>query len=242
MNNKIYLKETKDNLWTNNPALAMLITCLIIIIPAIWKISLLEDILGPLSTLLIIFLPAYITVKMNLRHNISKSTAFIFNDGHLYAIQLFETKERLVNNSSSDIINMPAGTVAQAASISNNLKTAKQTMAYENEIRDRRENPAAFYAGLQDVMDFKANNPNQVKHYTNLTGYDRYVKDHGENCGLMRLDTDTARYTFAELKNPKIEKISLKTFLISFDDEGNIRRTIKFSKCFDKLIEDIQYM
>lgn len=240
MKEKVYVKTTKDNIWANNPVVATLIFFTVFYIFVVMNLGLISRIFGPLDIVVVFVLPAYILLKLNLRHNISKSTAFIACDGHMYAIQLFETKKKLVEGDNRSTIYMPSGTIAQAATLPNNAKAAKQTLAYENEIRERRDDKNSFLIGLDDVKRYRKEHPNEIEHYSDLKGYEKFVKDHGENCGLIRSDTDKANYTFAELKSPQIEKVGLKTFWISFNDEQNVRRKIKFTKCYGDLIDDIK--
>ncbi|RKM55734.1 hypothetical protein D6853_09275 [Butyrivibrio sp. X503] len=242
MDDRIYMKTSKDNLWTNNPWLCFALMGIVIVPWAvhIGPFRLFLYIPVPIEFALMILVPTIFFIIMNQRHNMSKSTAFIVKDRRLYAIQLHDTKKKLVEGGSSGTFYAPAGSAAQMAALPDNIKAAKQNLTYAAEVMERRKNPQAFFEGLEEVINYKEQNPDKVDYYTTLSRVEKFMADSFENAGLMRVNADNAMYAFSELKNPRIEKVGKKTFHVSFDDDNEVRRTIIFTNCFGNIINDIQ--
>lgn len=247
MEDKIYMKTKDDGIWEKNATLGFglyLIVYLIIFFGSIFGFTFL-NIPGFILAIWLVFISVFLIVKSviaNQSRNMSKSTAFIERDGKLYAVQLLYTRKNLGTETTRNIIYMPSGTIFQAATLSNNIKVAKDVQTHEREVRERRNNCISFSIGLDDILQYLEKNPNDYKvlpnnkrsKLDNLFMYDR------ENAGMPTIITENANYNFLILNNPKIINENKKNFTISFYNEKNELCNAKFSNCFDKIVNDIK--
>lgn len=250
MNDKIYFKTRYDGIYESSPNVAFAIqVCISILIyfPAQFALAYLFRSISMNFVIIVGFL-LYLTVNvtlmmmLNSSRNMSKSTAFINRDGKLYAIQLLYTNKDLGTETNRTPLYMPAGTLAQAATLSNNAKVAQNVQAHEHEVRQRRNNVVSFSIGLDDILHYIENNP-EVYHARcdkELSKADFIFKYNIQNQGMATIVTPNATYNFLILNSPKIVKETKKYFVVTFKNEQNQICTSKFTNCYDHLIEDIK--
>lgn len=244
MKDIIYTKTTKDNLWTNNPHIAFSLMIFPITILFIASIFIIPPLLGFLIWIeffLVLIVPTVLTLKLNQRYNMSKSTAFIKRNNILYVVQLLYTKKDL-GKAYKNTIYAPSGSILEAATLDNNIKAAEYVQTHEKEIRERRKNINNFSLGLTDILTYLAEKP---KRYSVIPNEKRSKIDNIfmydlENNGMCDISTKNAEYKFLILKNPKIINKNKKTFTVSFDNEKGEYCTAKFTNCFDGIIEEIE--
>lgn len=247
MEDKIYIKTKYDGIWEKNVTLGFalyLIVYLIIFFGSIFGFCFL-NIPGFILAIWLVFISIFLIVKsviINQSRNLSKSTAFIERDGKLYVIQLLYTRKSLETETNRNIVYMPSGTKAQAATLYNNFKAAMNVQAHEKEVSERRNNCISFSIGLDDILQHLEKNPNDYKVLANnkRTKLDNLFMYDRENAGMPTIGTENAYYNFLILNNPKIINENKKNFTISFYNEKNELCNAKFSNCFDKIVKDIK--
>lgn len=247
MEDKIYMKTKDDGIWEQNATLGFglyLVVYLIIFFGSIFGFTFL-NIPGFILAIWLVFISVFLIVKsvvVNQSRNMSKSTAFIERDGKLYAVQLLYTRKSLGTETTRNIVYMPSGTIFQAATLNNNIKVAKDVQAHEKEVRERRNNCVSFSIGLDDILQYLSENPNDYKVLPNnkRTKLDNLFMYDRENAGMPTIITENANYNFLILNNPKIINENKKNFTISFYNEKNELCNAKFSNCFDKIVKDIK--
>lgn len=246
MEDKIYMKNQDGGIWEKNPNFAYAITMLLGMIPYFVITFLMTYILPDTAAVIIgfvLFIVVLVSmaIKLNQRHNMSKSTAFIQRDGKLYAVQLLYTKKELGTETSRNIIYMPSGTILQAAALKNNFEVAWDVQAHEKEVRERRQKAASFSVALDDILGYLKVNP---KKYHLLPDSKRSKLDNlfmynVENNGLVDIETKNAKYKFLILNNPEIINQNKKQFTINFYNEKNELCTAKFSNCYGNIVDGI---
>ncbi|MBD5106465.1 MAG: hypothetical protein HDT41_05750 [Lachnospiraceae bacterium] len=252
MNDEVYLKTETGGLWEKNTRLAFAIYTFIgiiifftfllaipLFIPTI-PITLWSVVIFILFLIILV----YLTVKLNQRHNMSKSTAFIKRDGKLYAIQLLYTKEKLGTETSRNMIYMPSGTALQSTTLDNNFKVATDVLAYEKDIRERREKAESFVIALDDILEHLSNKPEEYHLLSDnkRTKLDNLFRYHVENNGLAYIETKNSTYNFLILDNPEIMNRNKNNFTIAFHNEKNEKCTAKFTNCYGNIMEEIDKM
>ena len=249
MEDKIFMKTKYDGIWEKNATLGFGLYLIIYLILLFGSIFVFIFIGIPTFVLYIwlVFIFIFFIIKSflsNQSKNMSKSTAFIERDGKLYAIQLLYTKKELGTETSRNIIYMPSGTILQAGTLYNNIKVATDVQVHEKEVRERRNNPVAFSIALDDILAYLEKHPKNYKVLPNnkRTKLDNLFMYDRENAGMPAIVTANANYNFLILNNPQIINENKKNFIISFSNEKNEACTVKFSNCYDKLIEEIRKM
>lgn len=246
MEDKIYMKNQEGGIWENNPHLAYAIAILLGMIPY-FVITFLIACILPVTAAVIIGFVLFIVVlvsmamKLNQRHNMSKSTAFIQRDGKLYAIQLLYTKKELGTETTRNMVYMPSGTILQTATLKNNFEVAKDVQAHEKEVRDRRQKASSFSIALDDIFEYLKINPKEYHLLPNnkRSKLDNLFMYNVENNGLVDIETENAKYKFLILNNPKIVNQNKKQFTIKFYNESNELCTAKFSNCYGNIVDGI---
>lgn len=130
------------------------------------------------------------------------------------------------------MINEPSESAAHAADV----------QVHEKEVRARRQNPASFSIGLDDVPDHIGREPGA---YDAMPDSERSVIDYVfknkiQNSALYTINTKNARYGFLILNNPKVIEETEKYFVLSFTSEHDELCSVKFTNCFDGIIEEIK--
>ena len=140
------------------------------------------------------------------------------------------------------MIYAPSGSAEQIASISNNLKVANDVQAHEKEVRERRKNPISFSIALDDILEYIGENSKIYEPIPDAkrSMIDKIFKVNIQNAGLYTLNTKNAQYGFLILNNPKIMKETKRYFIVSFESEKKEACTVKFSNCFDGIIDEIK--
>ena len=147
-NETIYMKTKKEGLWEECPAVAclgymaigLILFFVLFFSPFCYGIAtenaivvLLEPIAMILGLFSLGYFSVYKIVQTNNEKNISKSIAFINRDNHWYAIKLMYNPA-----AAGTPLYMPSGSIAQAATMPNNIKVASKIQSMENEIRKQR--------------------------------------------------------------------------------------------------------
>jgi len=233
----IFLKSRNDGLWEKNATLgfAAYMGIYLVFLFAYIELTTLLDI--PEGLFCFGFIVSFIyviaiSILTNQSRNISKSTAFIKRAGKLYAIQLFYTNKTLGTETDGQMINEPSESAAHAADV----------QAHEKEVRARRQNPASFSIGLDDVLDHIGRKPGAYDAIpdSERPAIDYVFKNKIQNSALSAINTKNARYGFLILNNPKVIEETEKYFVLSFTNEHDELCTVKFTNCFDGIIEEIK--
>ena len=247
MEDKIFMKTRNDGIWEKNATLGFALYLILYVLVFFGSIFGFISIGIPTFVLVIwlIFISIFLIVKSvltNQSKNMSKSTAFIEREGKLYAIQLLYTKKDLGTETNRKIIYMPSGTILQGSTLYNNINVGIDVQAHEKEVRDRRTIPASFSIGLDDILDYLNKNPKKYHIVANnkRTKLDNIFMYDIENTGLAYVETKNGKYNFLILNNPKIINENKKYFIMNFNNEKNEICTVKFSNCYDKLIEEVE--
>lgn len=235
MKDIVFLKEDikKDRLWENNPHLAftgyMFLAIFIIFALGYVEIFLLNlpEIIITILTFINFIVPiaalTYFTVKKNYYANLSKSLGFIKRDNKLYAIMLGYSYDNTV-------INTPAGTIYQAATLGHNVKVASDIQQLEEEIRNRRIKEETYIQGLDKCLIKLNKNPKKY-----------YGKKSKGETGFYYPKVDGVE-GFLILEEPHLEKENKNYIWISFTNRFNERETIKFRNAYGNLKEEINYI
>lgn len=235
MKDIVFLKENikKDRLWENNPHLAvtgyMFIAIFVIFALGYIEIVLLNlpESLITVASILNFFIPigvmTYIVVKKNSFSNLSKSIGFVKRDNKLYAIVLGYSY-------NSATINAPSGTIYQAATLSHNVKVAKDIQELEKNIRECREKEETYIDALDNCLIKLNKNPKKY-----------YGKKSKGETGFYYPKVDGVE-GFLILEEPRLEKENKNYIWISFTNRFNERETIKFRNAYGNLKEEINYI
>ena len=259
MEDRIYLKTRNDGLWEKNAtkgaAVYMIVGTVLflasinILVPIetflehkLGSSDRLSDFITTVWALSGIFGISAICILTNQSRNISKSTGFILRKGQLYVVQLFYTHKKLGTETDRRMIHAPAGSAEQIASLPNNIEVANDVQAHEREVRARRDDPASFIEGLDDILLFLAKNPDVYYAIpdSERTSLDKIFKTNLQNAAPFTINTENAQYGFFKLNNPRVVEENRKYFILNFDNEYGDVCTAKFTNCFGNLVDDIK--
>lgn len=226
----------KDKMWENNPYLKFIFYITLgmiglfgfLYLGAYSSNSLLGIFCNTLGIFSIVGFGVIMPVMKNNKANISKSIAVIKRNNEYYAIKLMYNSA-----AAGNMLYAPSGTLAQAATLGNNIEVAVNIQAMEREIRERRIHKDSFIVALNDILEYLEKNPNG---YINT----RNAKFEEKVDGFKTVITSKGMYGFINLTHPKIENENENYVYISYLNENKENVTVKLRNAYGGLIEDIK--
>lgn len=239
-NTKIYTKTSEGGMWEKHTRLAIGLTLavgsnlLLLAAAALICIGL------PTTISVFITFPTYIVAVISFicimvqRHLRSSLMAIIRHDGKLYAVALGDTKAELGTETDRSYIAMPSGSMAQLATLHNNVAVAKDILAHEREVREYSKQESAYTDALSDILEYLSKNPEEYSVIPNFrySSIDRLIRCRLENNAFTTIETDKRRYGFLILNGAKIFGENRKNFDVQFLNEEGEVCTARFSNFF----------
>lgn len=241
---KVFLKTKNDGIWETAPHMAFLpymfagiggfFIFMILGFVILFTVSsnLFMYFFIALGVLFLIIVGVVIPVKKNNDNNISKSIGFIKRDNKWYVIKLMYD-----HNDSGVILNAPSGTLAQAVTLPNNLKVASNIQKQEEYIRQARLVKENYSKALDGILESIKNEDYLEPLYANIDAKIDYILN--KNCFKEIYIKKRKLCGYIILNNLKIENIDDKFITVSFTDQNNIYKKMKFRNAYDGLIEEI---
>jgi hypothetical protein len=179
------------------------------------------------------YFSVYKIVQTNNEKNISKSIAFINRDNHWYAIKLMYNPA-----AAGTPLYMPSGSIAQAATMPNNIKVASKIQSMENEIRKQRQDTSVFSATLTDVLD--AIYFGSAKEF-NASKADKWIDMKVNKYAFQEISTQNGRTVgYIILNNVRVVKVTKKRITLEFENEKNETKQMQFHNCYGGLVGAIK--
>ncbi len=243
-NDKVFLKTKNEGIWETAPHAAFLpfmfagiggfFAFMILGFVALFvidsKIFMYFSI--ALGVLFLIIVGVVIPVKKNNENNISKSIGFIKRDNKWYAIKLMYD-----HNSAGVVLNAPSGTLLQVATLPHNINVASKIQDNEEYIRQARLIADNYSKALDGVLKSLKTQDYFEPVYAKADAKVDYILN--KYCFKEIYITKKKLCGYIVLNNLKIENIDDKFITISFTDETNTNRKMKFRNAYEGLIEEI---
>ena len=160
---------------------------------------------------------------------------FVKKNNVLYAIRLYgEYSEAGVYISVP-----PSMTLHTIASIPNNIDYAKKSLAIEKKLDSLSKDKNTYIIILESLLyDLKKNKNN---FFENVTDYkmDIFINKYGFKIYFPDLATDFY-CGYIIMNNPKIVKSNNKWFELSFIDEENNSKTMRFKNVYNGLLDELK--
>ena len=239
-NTKIYKKTSEGGMWEKHTRLAIGLTMIVGTILLVFASVALSFIGIPTVISVMITFSIYIAAVVSFtwimvqRHLRSSLMAIIRHDGKLYAVALGDTKAKLGTETDRSYIAMPSGSMAQLATLHNNVAVAKDILAHEREVREYSKQESAYTDALSDILEYLSKNPEEysVTPSFRYSSIDRLIRCRLENNAFTTIETDKRIYGFLILNGAKIFGENRKNFDVQFLNEEGEVCTARFSNCF----------
>ena len=237
MEDKVFIKNGKEKFGDKHPHWMLVIYSLIYVGCVIISLFVIDKSIIPFLLVLSVgsLIMIYYIVKKISWDKAAGLVGFIMRDGVLYAIRLYGD----YSQAGVYIPIPPSMTSLFAATMPNNIDYVKNSLAIERNVNELSKNKNVYSLILENLLsDIKNNkgrfweNPSDYKTdmFINKYGFKRYMPNlaDGFYCGYIIMN------------NPKIVKYNKRWFEISFIDENNNSKIMRFKNVYGNLLDEIK--
>ena len=244
MQDKVFIKNEKEDFWDSHPhwMLGIVVSIYVVFLFGLFHLmelnissNLLLVILSITYLLLSNLIMIYYIVKKLSCNKAAGLIGFVKRDNVLYAIRLYGNYSK----AGTYISIPPSMTEFVIASMPNNIDYAIKSLAIEKNIEKIRKDKNTYIVILENLLHYIKNNRYYFNEDTinykldmiiNKYGFKRYTPNPKNDfyCGYIIMN------------NPKIVKSNNKWFELSFTDEENNSKIMRFKNVYTGLLDELK--
>jgi hypothetical protein len=238
-NDKIFIKsDEKRGLGDNHPHWTLFIVILIYIVCLLTSLFIIIKSIIPFFLVLSVgsLITVYYIVKKLSYEKASGLIGFVKRDNVLYAIRLYAN----YSEAGEYIPIPPSMTSLVIATMPNNINYAKKSIAIEKNI-DKLSKNRNFYVLILENLLADIKNKNKDKFYVDMNDYklDMFLNKYGFKRYIPGLSSEYY-CGYIIMNDPKIVRSNNKWFEISFIDEQNNSKIMRFKNVYDGLVDELK--